>query len=172
MNEVISKTGFPRAGFRRRLAAMVYDLLVTAAIALAAALIGLLILQLFITVGVFSLGNHDEISTWLQATAFGHLIFQAYLLFCITYFYIWFWSKGGQTVGMKTWRLRVQNENGHDISKKQALIRLVCSVFGLGNLWLLLARRYRLSLQDYAAKCEVVVLTKEANQHKNWQKLY
>ena len=55
-------------------------------------------------------------------------------------FYSWFWVHGGQTLGMKTWRLLLQNEQGTTINLKQASIRyfaalLSWSVFGLGFLW-------------------------------------
>ncbi len=55
-------------------------------------------------------------------------------------FYVWFWSHGGQTLGMKTWMLRLVSDDGSEIDKKQALIRALAavlswSVFGLGFLW-------------------------------------
>lgn len=55
-------------------------------------------------------------------------------------FYSWFWIHGGQTLGMKTWRLLLQNEAGTTINLKQAAIRyfvalLSWGVFGLGFLW-------------------------------------
>ncbi|AWB67213.1 hypothetical protein C2869_12540 [Saccharobesus litoralis] len=172
MPDIISKNGFARAGLIRRIAAIIYDSLVVCALALAAAAIGMFFLGLAQTLGLFTTTGHQDLAAWLQAHTVIHILFQIYVLSCVCYFYIWFWSQGGQTVGMKAWRLRIQNESGHDISKKQALIRLASSVFGLGNLWLLFAPKYKLALQDYVAKCEVVVLTKDANQHKNWQKLY
>lgn len=55
-------------------------------------------------------------------------------------FYVWFWSHGGQTLGMKTWMLRLVSDNGNEITRKQAAIRAIVailswSVFGLGFLW-------------------------------------
>ncbi|NTS76695.1 RDD family protein [Catenovulum sp. SM1970] len=166
MADVMSKTGFPRAGFRRRFAVMVYDLLVAAAIILFTVFVAVVFVGVLQFFGFFV--DQDSSDVLAQAGVF----YQAYVFTPLTLFYIWFWSNGGQTVGMKAWRLRIQNENGHDISKKQAVIRLATSFLGLGNLAVLFDRKNKLALQDRAAKCEVVQLTKEANQHKNWQKLY
>ena len=172
MAETLSISGFPRAGFRRRVAVIVYDILVVVAIAFFANIVGLGIIQALISLNILDMGNEQDIAGYLQSTSLLHIAFQCYLAVAVSYFYIWFWSNGGQTVGMKAWRLRIQNESGHDISKKQAIVRLLTSVFGLGNLLVIFDRKHKLALQDRAAKCEVVLLTKEANQHKNWQKLY
>lgn len=55
-------------------------------------------------------------------------------------FYCWFWTHGGQTLGMKTWKLLLLTEDGTTISMKQATKRyfgalLSWSLFGLGFLW-------------------------------------
>ncbi len=158
----------PRAGLFRRLAVMVYDFLVVVAITMVAVIVAFIISQIVISLGFVHLDDGQEHYELLEDS----ILYQAYLLSCIITFYLWFWTHGGQTVGMKTWRMRIQNTDGSHINMKQAGIRLVASLFGLGNLWLIFDRKNKLALQDKLAKCEVVVLSKEANQHKNWQKLY
>jgi len=80
-------------------------------------------------------------------------------------FYVWFWSHGGQTLGMKTWMLRLVSEDGTHIDKKQASIRafaavLSWSVFGLGFLWSLIDSRKR-TWHDILSSSYLVQLEKK-----------
>ena len=65
---------------------------------------------------------------------------------------------------MKAWRLRLQNQDGSLVSRKTALKRLLPTLLGLGNLWLLIDWKNKLSLQDKLTNTEVVVLSLEANR--------
>lgn len=63
-------------------------------------------------------------------------------------FYIGFWSHGGQTLGMKTWMLKLMSNDGNEITRKQASIRALAailswSVFGMGFLWSLIDTKKR-----------------------------
>lgn len=61
-----------------------------------------------------------------------HIIFQAYL-FCVTAAYFtWFWRHGGQTLAMKTWRLRVIAASGSALTFARALTRFVYSLLFYG----------------------------------------
>jgi uncharacterized RDD family membrane protein YckC len=80
-------------------------------------------------------------------------------------FYIWFWSHGGQTLGMKTWMLRLVSENGQAISKKQAATRALVAVlswcvFGLGFLWCFIDSRKR-TWHDILSSSYLVQLEKK-----------
>jgi uncharacterized RDD family membrane protein YckC len=88
------------------------------------------------------------------------LLYTAWLAAIIIGFYAWFWVRAGQTIGMRAWRLRVQNKDGSNITLTQALIRMATSAFGLGTLMVLFSDK---SFQDIWAECEMVVLTKEEN---------
>ena len=97
----------------RRLAAIVYDsLLLTGvlfgatalALGLAAALLGGEALKL-----------HNPLA--------GNPFFSTYLLLVCFFFYGGFWIYGGQTLGMRAWRLRVQRRDGRGIGWWQALLR-------------------------------------------------
>lgn len=57
---------------------------------------------------------------------------QAFLLVVLGVYFVWFWSHGGQTVAMKTWRIRVQRIDGSRLSTTRAIARYL-----LGWLWLL-----------------------------------
>lgn len=60
-------------------------------------------------------------------------------------YFLWFWTHGGQTLPMKTWRIRLISMDGTTIRPAQALLRyLLCwsslLFLGLGILWAYLDR--------------------------------
>ncbi len=48
---------------------------------------------------------------------------QAWLFFLIGAYFVFFWCRGGQTLAMKTWRIRVVSLQAEGLSLKQATIR-------------------------------------------------
>ena len=76
------------------------------------------------------------------AVGAGNPLHTLYLLFVALIFYTGFWVYAGQTLGMQTWRLRITNAQGGDISVRQAVTRFLASLLswlpaGLGYLWML-----------------------------------
>ncbi len=57
--------------------------------------------------------------------------FQTYLLLVCFLFYGGFWVHGGQTLGLRAWRLQLQRRDGGNIRWQQALLRFLS-----GGLWL------------------------------------
>lgn len=58
-------------------------------------------------------------------------------------FYLWFWIKSGQTLGMIAWRLRLETAGGGLITVRQGLLRWLLAwpsffMLGLGYFWLYL----------------------------------
>lgn len=51
---------------------------------------------------------------------------QAFLFVVFGIYFVWFWAKG-QTLAMKTWNIRVVDQQGTSISQKRALGRYVLS---------------------------------------------
>ena len=90
------------------------------------------------------------------------LLFGVYLLaICFGYFG-WFWTHGGQTPGMKTWRLKVQSIKCNTINWPQSLLRFVAaglswSVLGAGYFWILLHAQKQ-SWHDIISKSEIIVV--------------
>lgn len=78
----------------------------------------------------------------------GNPIYKLFLLL-ITYFYFcWQWHAGGETLGMKSWRLKVKNADGINPSWPQATLRFVCALlscalFGIGFLLILFNQQHR-----------------------------
>ena len=57
---------------------------------------------------------------------------------CVGTFYALFWSKGGQTLGMRAWRLKIQHPKRPKPGMITAYARIVWSLLGIGNLWILI----------------------------------
>ena len=89
-------------------------------------------------------------------------------LFAIAFFFFgWFWTHGGQTIGMRAWKIRViaslnKGSQGRSPDWSQAFIRFVVAIFswglvGLGFLWALTNRK-RLCWHDIASRTLLVRL--------------
>ena len=133
------------AGLGRRLAAIVYDSLLLFAVLYLATLPALLI-------------NRGE------PVSSGNVLYQLYLLLVAFLFYGWFWTHGGQTLGMRAWRIRVEATNGQAISWRQALVRFACAgvswaCLGVGFLWIVVDRRRR-AWHDRLSRSVILLLPK------------
>ncbi len=77
-----------------------------------------------------------EITT--QHTYYPLYIFYIHLVAFI--FFGWCWTRGGQTLGSKTWKIKLVAEDGNNITWKQAFLRYIGSLLcwlslGIGFLW-------------------------------------
>ena len=104
---------------------MLYDALVV---------LGIWVLTVVLLVAVTGAAVHG---IWVQLL----LLIEAYA------FFVFFWLRRGQTLGMLAWRLRVTGGDG-PISPRQAHLRIVGAIlslacFGLGHLWMLFDRNGR-----------------------------
>jgi uncharacterized RDD family membrane protein YckC len=84
------------------------------------------------------------------------ILYPCYLLSVSFYFFGWFWTHGGQTLGLKTWKMKVLTENFETISWSQAFVRFLIalislSLLGLGFLWILVDKHQR-SWHDIASR--------------------
>lgn len=95
-------------------------------------------------IGALSLGEYQDASDYTTEHPVVSLIYTAYLALVIIGFFAYFWCKGGQTIGMRAWKLRLQNKNGTNIRLTQALIRMGTSAFGSVTCWPPLAKRSNL----------------------------
>ncbi|MDP1933186.1 MAG: RDD family protein [Gammaproteobacteria bacterium] len=81
-------------------------------------------------------------------------------------FYIWFWLRTGQTLGMIAWRIKAVNRDGDLMSLKQGMLRFALAwpaffCFGLGYLWLYVDHNGD-ALHDKLSGTRVVLLPKSA----------
>ena len=82
-----------------------------------------------------------------------NIFYQLYLLFIIITYYLWFWIKHNQTLGMKSWKSYIVNkDNEKKLSIKQCLLRMLIALIG-GHLFLLFRKE---SLQDIISKTKLV----------------
>lgn len=105
----------------RRLAALVYDLLLLAGV----------LFVFTLAVSVVRGGRPVEPGT---------LWFQLCLAALTVLFFTWFWTHGGQTLGMRAWRLRVVDCGGGALGWRQAALRFAAALLsalpaGLGLWW-------------------------------------
>jgi uncharacterized RDD family membrane protein YckC len=89
-------------------------------------------------------------------------IYQVVLLLVIVLFFGVFWTRGGQTVGMLAWRLRVERSDGASLTWRNVLVRLAgawvsFAALGLGYFWIWVDRE-RLAWHDRWSGTRVVVL--------------
>ena len=52
---------------------------------------------------------------------------QAFMFIVLGIYFVWFWSRGGQTVAMKAWHLRLVDHLGAPVSQARALVRYLLS---------------------------------------------
>lgn len=137
----------------RQLAAILYDaLLVFAVLVVGAALV-------VIPLGML---GHE--------LAPGNPWFRLYLLALIVAFYSYFWMRGGQTLGMRAWRIRLVRADGGAIGLRDALLRLLAATLswgacGLGFLWVLVDPG-GLSWHDRLSSTRLVLLQKRGTEKR------
>ena len=152
-----------RTGFMRRLASWVYDALAAVAIIMLGQGVFLGLIQVLLATGLAAKPEEMDISHFVTLQPW-NFINQLYLVAVGCFFFVYFWCRGGQTIGMRAWRLKVQSLDGTPITKSQALIRAITALLGLGNLMLLIDIRNKRALQDYLSKTEIVTLSKDENK--------
>lgn len=130
-----------RVGLLRRFGVMLYDLILLIAVLFFASL--LVILPFGITIDHYL-----------------YPLFIAYVHLVCFLFFGWFWTHGGQTLGLKTWRIILISESGNAVNWKQALIRYIASLIcwltiGVGFLWCY-TNKERLAWNDIWSKTRLV----------------
>jgi uncharacterized RDD family membrane protein YckC len=78
-------------------------------------------------------------------------LFQLVWVFMIAGYYGYSWQKSGQTIGMKAWRLRVNNQDNTPLTNKDVLTRLAAAtlnIFLLNLGWLGYLGKSGVSLTD------------------------
>lgn len=113
--------GNPAPGLARRLGAAVYDALL------------LLAVLFFATLVVLPLNGG-------RAFESANFLYSSYLVAVSYAYFAWFWTHGGQTLGMRAWRLRLRTDSGERITWTRSLARFSAATLswlaaGAGFLW-------------------------------------
>jgi uncharacterized RDD family membrane protein YckC len=132
--------GIPGVG--RRLLSLIYELLLLAAVILLAA------------------GGATALA---HGTGFAHprALTQLFVTgACLAYF-VWQWHGRGQTLPMKTWKIRIETAEGRPVPVARGLLRAILSVpgyglFGISVLWALIDRENQF-LHDRLAGTRLVI---------------
>jgi uncharacterized RDD family membrane protein YckC len=139
-------------GLLRRLGAMSYDALL---------LLALLMLLSYPYIWLTGAGKQSYIV---------RAIYQIYLLAICFAYYGGFWVHGGQTLGLRTWRLKLVRNDGGEITWADALKRFAAALvsllcLGLGFLW---ARfnRDKLAWHDRLSETRLIQLSVKSKDAK------
>ena len=112
------------SGLARRLAAICYDALLLTAV--------LLVLTAILLAA--RRGTAIAPQTWW---------FQIFVVGVCLLFHAWFWTHGGQTLGMRAWKIRVVRDDGTALTWRHAVLRFAAASLsalpaGLGFWWCLI----------------------------------
>ena len=146
---------YPTANLWRRLAALVYDAFLLFAIILAYGFLLTVLKVLF--------SGSQQVEDVQPGALLQWLSFAGLVATLIGYYYIC-WRKQGQTLGMKSWRLKLQQADGslatpEQCIKRSLLASLSFAAGGIGYLWCLVPPA-KVCLHDIYSATEVVVLPK------------
>ena len=138
------------AGFGRRLAALVYDVLLLAAL-----------LMIFTGIALFFTRGAAVVPATAGAWVY---LYRAGLVLVIAGYYVLNWLRSGQTLGMRAWRLRVVSDMGKQLGIRAAGLRALLGALAwapaaLGVLWLYFDPDH-LALHDRLSKTRVVHLAR------------
>lgn len=142
-NSTLTHTNAHTPGLIRRLAAILYDGL-------------LLIALLFVATAIITLPFGNPSGAMLLG--FQLFIFEIIPLI----FFTGFWIRGGQTLGMRAWRLKLVRMDGEDISWSDALKRHFAALFsillfGLGFIWILFDPQ-KFAWHDRLSKTQLILI--------------
>ena len=122
------------AGLLKRLMAIIYD--------------GFLLLAILFMAQIIPFAITGDAITRENSPLVLYLLNQVYLLVVSYLFFGWFWVHGGQTLGMKTWRIQLKTSTGGSINWQIAAIRFLGAIiswsfFALGFVWSLVDKKNR-----------------------------
>ena len=88
--------------------------------------------------------------------AIQHVVFYLGLYLTAFFFFDWFWRHGGQTLGMRAWRLKVEGIEHEKITFKQSATRYFAGsfLFGFSMLSILISARSQ-ALHDMVSKTKI-----------------
>ncbi len=113
-----STEGAP-AGLFRRLAALLYDLLLVIA------------LGFVVTFAMLPLTHGEAILSSTQGLV-GHA-YHGLLAILVFAYFGWSWTRSGQTLGMRAWRIRLESAGARRLTWAESLVRFL---LGTGLAWL------------------------------------
>jgi uncharacterized RDD family membrane protein YckC len=90
-----------------------------------------------------------------------NIFFQLYLLLVSFLYFAMSWKRGGQTVGMKAWRIKLQSTNGELVTWQQVTIRFFVAIISwitaVGFVWAIVDKENR-TWHDILSNTQLVFL--------------
>lgn len=131
-------------GIKRRLVCLLYEALVVFSILI----IGFLLPQIVLSGFGWNVAPRG---LWLHVFAL------------LMLYFVWCWLNGGQTLPMKTWKLRLVDADDSALRPLQAVLRYLIALpsimcFGIGLLWALVDKDHRF-LHDRLAGTKILSTT-------------
>ena len=125
----------------RRLGAILYDLFL---------LLTVIFIASFLPVILFNVKPEDAY----------FFLFQAYIFLVSYLFYAWFWIHSGQTLGMRTWKIKVVTNDGANLNWGNSFIRYLVAILslialGIGFFWSLWDKQNR-TWHDIASRTKLI----------------
>lgn len=74
--------------------------------------------------------------TQMRHALHGRLGLQVFLFMILGIYFSWFWSRGGQTVAMKAWHIRLVDAQGRPVSQARAAARYLLSWLWFAPAWI------------------------------------
>lgn len=143
----------------KRFFAMGYDIFILVAISMAYSALATVFMHLALNIDA---DNYQPMQKGVW--------YQVGWLTSLAMFYWFFWYRGGQTVGMKTWRIQVVTLDGKSLSHWQCLVRIILGPFSLGlcaiGYFYALLDKEHLALHDRLSKTKVIALPKKEKAKK------
>ena len=146
------------SGLLRRLAALLYDAFLVAAIWMAMG---------FAMQFIVGADTSQLVDGRVQTDPVLDVILFTGEVLSASTFYIWFWMRTGQTLGMIAWRIKAVRVDGGLMNLQQGALRFVLAwpaffCLGIGYLWLYIDRNGD-ALHDKLSGTRVIVLPKSAS---------
>jgi len=179
---------FPPATFFKLLGSTLYDFMLLCAVWLVAGFVYIIPAQMLTDIDATEKNN-------LTTTEFSGPVFYIYLFIVTWFFFAWFWTHGGQTLGLSSWSLKLQTNEGKNLRWAQTFLRFLIagtpwllalfaydqvlshqllaspyhySVFLIGFIsliWTLIDKQKR-SIQDILTKSQIVIVPKKSTGQK------
>lgn len=160
-SEQLDYNALPTAGLFRRIAALLYD--------------GFLVLAIWFIMGfivqlMVGTESNQLVDGQVQTSQLLDNILFILMLGSSSIFYIWFWKRSGQTLGMIAWKIKALSNGGGLMTTRQGIIRFCCAwpaffIAGLGYFWLFIDSKGD-AVHDKLSNTKVVTLPKDYKPFK------
>ncbi len=149
-----------QASLVKRLLAIFYDLLIIFFITFLLTIVfQQLVIQLeLITLEKVQITQEGETVNVIPASSPVSFLLKSIWFFISLFYFGHYWTKHGQTLGMRVWKIKVVSNQDTLISWYQAIKRYLFALLGLGLFWIIVDKE-NLALQDRLSQSKLLSLS-------------